>query len=441
MGGFPKSGDPATLCRLQTPAAPSTCLRVRDEADHGDDTLTPESDAALSDGAVVYTPPAARAATRHVVIDDEGAQPEPDYYTAAPKGPVLGPAAPSPKTIGLVVGGVLAIAAANVWLLDRARTPAEPDAVETPADGEAQTGLPPWLKPDLATMTGAVLPPEETADAHGETSDLEGFAPEGDDKPAAAKDKAKRAATGKQPATVLEAVSSGCSTSSVDGLSRQIIQEGRCIDPDAFAPVPSRKNLTTGAQVFLYLEAPARDRLLKVLDAHPTKTMVVNSALRTIAQQFLLSKWGANKRCGVELAATPGESNHESGLALDIREPGTWRPLLEAEGFKWFGPTDKVHFDYRGPGAVDHSGKDVLAFQRLWNRNHPDDPINLTSRFDADTEARMKKSPPGGFATGAQCKGGGGSKPPVAVKPADKPSTSKGGAGAPPDKKKKPSRK
>lgn len=413
---------------------------MRYDAERGD-TLSPESDAALSDGAVVYTPPAHRV----VVIDDDAPQ-EPDYYTAPQKGPVLGPAAPSPKIIGLVVGGVLAVAAANVWLLDRARAPSEPDA-DAHAEGDATIDLAPFLKPELVNgvlSDRAIVPPASSDDARDdETPDLEGFAPEGDAKPAAVKDKPKRA-SGKLPATVLDAVSSGCSTSSVDALSRQIIQEGRCIDPDAFAPVPSRKNLTVGAQVFLYLEAPARDRLLKVLDANPSKTMVVNSALRTIAQQFLLSKWGANKRCGVELAATPGESNHESGLALDIREPGTWRPLLEAEGFKWFGPSDKVHFDYRGPGAIDHTGKDVLAFQRLWNRNHPDDPINLTSRFDAETEARLKKSPPGGFATGAQCKGGGGSKPPpvaASPKPVDKAGASKGGAGDKPDKKKKPARK
>ncbi|MFO0611030.1 MAG: M15 family metallopeptidase [Polyangiaceae bacterium] len=377
---------------------------MRDEVERVE-TATPESD-----GAVVYTPPSQRV----IVIDDDA--PEQDAYPPPrSRGPQLGPAAPSAKAIGLVVGGVLALAALNVWLLDRARSPSEPDA---PAAAAAPSGTP-WLE---AAAEGAIVPPAEAASARGEGGELEDLAPSDDRKPDA-KDKAKKS-TGKAPTTVLEAIAAGCSTSSVDGLSRQIIAEGRCIDPDAFAPVPARKNLTVGSQVFLYLEAPARDHLLKVLDAHPTKTLVVNSALRTIAQQYLLSKWGANKSCGVELAATPGESNHESGLALDVREPGTWRPLLEAEGFRWLGPTDKVHFDYRGPGSVDHTGMDVTAFQRLWNRNHADDPIRVSGKFDAETEARLKKSPPGGFPVGAQCRRSEGTKPPpvaAAPKANDKP--------------------
>lgn len=411
---------------MQTPASPSTSLLPVDDRS---DTMTPESDA-----PVVYTPPAPPLRRSDVIVIDDDA---PDDAAPAPsraRGPQLGPAAPSGKTVGMVVGGVLAVAALNVYLLDRARTPAEPDAPpEEAAAAQLPAQLPGWM---TASSDAAIVPPAESVehgDLHGEAADLEdiGSGEDGDVKGDAPKDKAKRNASssgggssgGKAPATVLEAVSSGCSTASVDGLSRQIIAEGRCIDPDAFAPVPSRKNLTVGSQVFLYLEAPARDALLRVLDENPSKTMVVNSALRTIAQQFILSKWGANKRCGVELAATPGESNHESGLALDIREPGTWRPLLEAEGFKWFGPTDKVHFDYRGAGSVDHTGKDVLAFQRLWNRNHADDPINLTGRFDAETEARMKKSPPGGFPIGAKC--GKPEARPVAASPKKAPPENK----------------
>jgi hypothetical protein len=210
----------------------------------------------------------------------------------------------------------------------------------------------------------------------------------------------------KKAVTVGEALSAGCSTSSVNDLSRQIIAEARCVDANAFAPVPARKNLVKGSQVFLFFEAPARDALVRVLDANPKKTLTVNSALRTIAQQYLLFRWAATKRCGIEVAAVPGESNHEGGLALDVREPGTWRPLLEKEGFKWLGPSDKVHFDYRGPGSVDHTGLDVLAFQRLWNRNHADDKIAENSHFNAETEARLSKAPTAGFPVGPTCKSG-----------------------------------
>src|SRR5690606_20365861 len=145
------------------------------------------------------------------------------------------------------------------------------------------------------------------------------------------------------------------------------------------------------------------DRLLKVLDAYPDVTMTVNSALRTVAQQVLLSKWGETRRCGVPMAAKPGESNHETGLALDVKEAATWRKPLEAAGFKWMGKKDPVHFDYAGPRARDHRGLDVRAFQRLWTRNHPDDPLAETGKVDAKTKARLAKAPAAGFPVGARC--------------------------------------
>ena len=177
--------------------------------------------------------------------------------------------------------------------------------------------------------------------------------------------------------------------------------------------VPRRERLRRGPRAggtwraagayFLYLDAPARDHLLRALDAHPNRVMKVHSALRTVAQQYLLSRWAANKRCGIQLATRPGESNHETGLALDIGEHGTWRSALESEGFRWLGATNRVHFDFVGPGAVHHDGLDVQAFQRLWNRNRPEDTISESGRYDGSTEQRVKKSPAGGFPLGARC--------------------------------------
>lgn len=213
-----------------------------------------------------------------------------------------------------------------------------------------------------------------------------------------------KARAGRAPKTVTEAAAASCSTRVVAGLSRQIIEEARCLRPDAFVRVPPRRNLVAGSNVVLYLEAPARDRLLKALDANKARTMTVNSALRTVAQQMLLSTWGRTRRCGVKLAAAPGQSNHESGLALDVREAREWRSALEAQGFRWMGSADPVHFDYAGPGAVDHRGLDVRAFQRLWTRNHSDDPLPETGKLDARSAARLGKSPPAGFPTGARCK-------------------------------------
>jgi hypothetical protein len=203
--------------------------------------------------------------------------------------------------------------------------------------------------------------------------------------------------------TVLQAADSSCSTTSVKGLSLQIINEGRCLNAEAFVPITKTSNVTFGSAVFAYLEKPARDKLVAALKANPSRTMTVNSALRTVAQQYLLYRWFQQGRCSIKLAAKPGTSNHETGLALDVSQFSAWKTTLQNSGFTWLGSGDPVHFDYTGTGAKSYKGLDVKAFQRLWNRNHPGDLISVDGAWGPQTEARMKKSPAGGFAKGPTC--------------------------------------
>jgi hypothetical protein len=202
--------------------------------------------------------------------------------------------------------------------------------------------------------------------------------------------------------TVQQAAARSCTTESVDGLSRQIIAQARCMEPNAFVPLPSRPNLVVESSVFPYLELRARNQLVKALDSKKGVTMTVNSALRTVAQQYLVWRWSAGKRCGVTLATPPGESNHEIGSALDIAEAATWRATLEAHDFKWLGASDRVHFDFTKSPARRRA-TDVLAFQKLWNRNTPKEKIPESGRYDAKTEAALKRAPANGFAIGASC--------------------------------------
>jgi hypothetical protein len=189
----------------------------------------------------------------------------------------------------------------------------------------------------------------------------------------------------------------------VKGLSKQIIAEARCMASDSYTAVPDLGNVTFNSGVFAYMEKPAKDHLVGSLKAHPGTKMTVASMLRTIAQQFLLYSWYKSGRCGIGLAATPGNSNHETGLAIDVSQYSTWKGSLQAHGFHWLGSSDPVHFDYAGAGAKDYRGIDVKAFQRLWNRNHPSDKIATDGEWGPQTEARMKKAPAGGFAKGAIC--------------------------------------
>ncbi len=104
----------------------------------------------------------------------------------------------------------------------------------------------------------------------------------------------------------------------------------------------------------------------------------------------------------MRLATPPGGSNHETGLALDIAEAGRWRATLEARDFRWLGSADPVHFDYTA-GRATTRPIDVIAFQRLWNRNHPGDVIAEHGKYDSATEVRLESSPAAGFPLGAHC--------------------------------------
>lgn len=206
-----------------------------------------------------------------------------------------------------------------------------------------------------------------------------------------------------QAATVDEVLGTTCTTSSVKGLSEQIVAQSNCIAPGAFVAVPDQPNVTMGMTVFPYLEEPARDAFVAAAEADPGTTLGVNSMLRTVAQQYLLYAWYVAGSCGIGLAAEPGNSNHETGLAFDTSDYTIWKSTLSDHGFAWLGNSDPVHFDYAGPGATSYKGTDVLAFQQLWNANHPDDAIAEDGDYGPQTAARLGASPADGFLQGAEC--------------------------------------
>jgi hypothetical protein len=305
--------------------------------------------------------------------------------------------APRPEIAIALGGGAVVLIAVNVLLIGVSRS-------EAPfASPVASVSAPP-----LARSQTAVAAAPNVVETGAPTVLPEAPAPPASDDPAPneappSHEKPTKKTKGR---TVQWAAERACSTAHVDGLSRQIIEESRCLEANAFARVPLRQNLSSPAHVFLYLDAPARDHLMRALSAHPDRILKVHSALRTVAQQYLLSRWAAGKRCGVQLANRPGESNHETGLALDVGGHTEWRSALESEGFRWLGSIDRVHFDYVGADATHHEGLDVRAFQRLWNRNHPDDAIAESGTYDHATEQRLKRSPAGGFPSGPRCGGG-----------------------------------
>jgi hypothetical protein len=217
---------------------------------------------------------------------------------------------------------------------------------------------------------------------------------------------------------VSAAVDASCSTTSVKGLATQLVAEIQCMRPGSMKSIDGASGLSLGAAVFPYLQTPAADALLVAQKKRGT-TMSINSALRTLPQQYLLYRWYQTKRCGISLAAQPGKSNHETAVAVDLQDAQAWRPAMAEAGFRWLGASDPVHFDFTGAGAIDMRGLSVTAFQRLWNRNHPEDPIGEDGGYGTETEKRLARAPVGGFPKGAEgCAADASPPPPGPAAPA-----------------------
>lgn len=199
------------------------------------------------------------------------------------------------------------------------------------------------------------------------------------------------------------AVTSSCSTATVRGLSIQIAQEVECMSPASLVKLsPTSRIKFASSAVLPYMHSRARADLISASNA---ASLVVNSGYRTVAQQYLLYRWDQLGRCGIAVAATPGNSNHESGRAIDLGNWSSRVSTMRAHHWSHSVPGDPVHFD--NTRSPDNRGQDVEAFQRLWNRNHPSDKIAVDGDYGPQTAARLKKSPATGFAKGASCKATG----------------------------------
>lgn len=201
--------------------------------------------------------------------------------------------------------------------------------------------------------------------------------------------------------TVGDQVGNGCSTTSVFGLGGQIAQEVACIHPGALSAFSAGDGIHLGPAVLPYLATDAVAALRKA--AAQAGTLEVTSGFRTVAQQYLLYEWYQSGSCGIALAAVPGRSNHESGRAVDLANWANVIDPMARNGWAHDVPGDDVHFDHLDSASLD--GADVQAFQRLWNRNHAEDPLVVDGNFGDGTRARLVASPAAGFAVGA-CAGG-----------------------------------
>lgn len=203
-------------------------------------------------------------------------------------------------------------------------------------------------------------------------------------------------------ATVGDYETSTCTTAVVLELSRQIAAEVGCLVPGELVPFAEGNGVRfVGAAVLPYASEDGRADLLAAVAAGGGTTLDLTSAYRTVAQQYLLYRWYQLGRCGIPVAATPGTSNHESGRAIDVDNWEDWLTVLPAHGWAHDVPGDDVHFDHLA--SPDLRGTDVLAFQRLWNRNHPAAAIDEDGAYGPMTAMALAMAPAEGFAIGASC--------------------------------------
>ena len=195
--------------------------------------------------------------------------------------------------------------------------------------------------------------------------------------------------------TVADVAAKGaCETSGVVGLSDQLVKVQMCLTPGTFVAITPHAGITLASgTVKPFMLASSRDALWA---AAGSLTLDVTSAFRTLSDQYVLYYSG-----GCSLAAKPGNSNHETGKAVDLSNWSAAVGAMEAAGCVHSYPsTDPVHFDC--PGA-DERASSIKAFQHLWNVNNPGDLLTEDGAYGPSTESRLAKSPAGGFTNPADC--------------------------------------
>lgn len=191
---------------------------------------------------------------------------------------------------------------------------------------------------------------------------------------------------------IIQDAPSGVSTSIVNALSQQLIYQMQLLEPDRFLSFEDL-NVDLDTAAFPYVQTPAKAALQRAIEARG-QMMSINSSYRTVAQQMLLYHDRHNNGNPV---APPGTSNHQTGLAIDIEDPRGWDPYLIDQGWEPLGG-DPPHFDYVGDGVVDLRSTAILSFQKLWNINHPEEPIDEDGGYGPGTEDALLRSPANGFA-------------------------------------------
>jgi N-acetylmuramoyl-L-alanine amidase len=195
-----------------------------------------------------------------------------------------------------------------------------------------------------------------------------------------------------------------CETSSVKGLDLQLIYQVNQITPGLLVRIDDIPQLELGSSVHPWVQKGMRDCLVRMFKKYPDLKLKVNSAYRTIVAQALLVSHGQNGRCGINVVAPPGRSNHNNASAFDLEnwdgehQDRSIIDILEDFGFSWLGRrmNDKMHFDC--DECVDMRSVSIKAFQCLWNLTNPGDKLAVDGDYGDSVASKLRNAPIEGFA-------------------------------------------
>lgn len=203
-------------------------------------------------------------------------------------------------------------------------------------------------------------------------------------------------------------------SSLVDGIGTQLVEELRCMDDTILEFYESCEEAGC-----IYADGPQplaiRPEVIAALQAAALEMddwISITAGYRDVSMQYY-SRW-YNENCDSSFdAAIPGESNHQGGRAVDVRYYTHWWDALLNNGFEHPIVTDNPHFELVGTAAfrarsAELQSLSIEAYQRLWNRNNPDDRITEDGVYGASTKVRLGLAPVEGFPIGPCEPGSGG---------------------------------
>ena len=185
----------------------------------------------------------------------------------------------------------------------------------------------------------------------------------------------------------------GCSTGQIQGLSVQLLE--RLLNRGFLVKIDHPLIVCEGSHNNPYLQPKAYELLVRAV-VKRGKELHINSCLRTVMQQYMLRRQYELGICGIRAAARPGQSNHQSGMAIDIRNPYDWKPYLEPYDWKWLGSWDQWHFDFRRVGRK-LGQLQIKEFQKLWNEYNPLEKLKTDGIWGRKTQSAVERSPAQGF--------------------------------------------